>query len=100
MKIGINEQNGKVVVSLAGEMDTAAALEMEEDLKTLCDKKVKEIVFDCTDLEYIASSGLRILLSILKSAKANGGNVVLQHVNEDIKDVFQLTGFINIFTIE
>lgn len=100
MKIGINEQNGKVVVSLAGEMDTAAALEMEKDLKTLCDKKVKEIVFDCTDLEYIASSGLRILLSILKSAKANGGNVVLQHVNEDIKDVFQLTGFINIFTIE
>lgn len=100
MKIGINEQNGKVVVSLAGEMDTAAALEMEENLKTLCDKKVKEIVFDCTDLEYIASSGLRILLSILKSAKANGGNVVLQHVNEDIKDVFQLTGFINIFTIE
>lgn len=100
MKIEINEQNGKVVVSLAGEMDTAAALEMEENLKTLCDKKVKEIVFDCTDLEYIASSGLRILLSILKSAKANGGNVVLQHVNEDIKDVFQLTGFINIFTIE
>lgn len=100
MKIEINEQNGKVVVSLAGEMDTAAALEMEENLKTLCDKKVKEIVFDCTDLEYIASSGLRILLSILKSAKANGGNVVLQHVNEDIKDVFQLTGFINIFTIK
>ena len=100
MKIEINEQNGKVVVSLAGEMDTAAALEMEENLKTLCDKKVKEIVFDCTDLEYIASSGLRILLSILKSTKANGGTVVLHNVNEDIKDVFQLTGFINIFTIE
>jgi anti-anti-sigma factor len=100
MKVEIKEFNDKVAVSLAGEMDTAAAMEMEENLKSLCDTKGKEIVFDCTDLEYIASSGLRILLSILKSAKANGGNVVLQHVNEDIKDVFQLTGFINIFTIE
>jgi anti-anti-sigma factor len=100
MKVEIKEFNDKVAVSLAGEMDTAAAMEMEENLKSLCDTKGKEIVFDCRDLEYIASSGLRILLSILKSAKANGGNVVLQHVNEDIKDVFQLTGFINIFTIE
>ena len=51
MKVEIKEFNDKVAVSLAGEMDTAAAMEMEENLKSLCDTKGKEIVFDCTDLE-------------------------------------------------
>ena len=55
---------------------------------------------DCTDLEYIASSGLRILISILKGAKAGGSRVVLKNVNEDIQSVFKLTGFINLFEFE
>ncbi|MBR1935151.1 MAG: STAS domain-containing protein, partial [Muribaculaceae bacterium] len=51
-------------------------------------------------LEYIASSGLRILLSLLKSAKANGNRVVLKDVNADIKNVFKMTGFITLFEFE
>ena len=61
---------------------------------------IKDVIIDCTNLEYIASSGLRILLSILKDAKAGGSRVVLRNVNEDIKNVFSLTGFINIFEFE
>ena len=57
-------------------------------------------MLDCTGLEYIASSGLRILLSILKGAKACGHKVIMRNVNDDIKNVFKLTGFINIFTFE
>jgi len=55
------------------------------------------VTIDCTELEYIASSGLRILISILKGAKANGSKVVLKNLNDDIKNVFKLTGFINLF---
>ena len=55
------------------------------------------MTIDCTELEYIASSGLRILISILKGAKANGSKVVLKNLNDDIKNVFKLTGFINLF---
>ena len=81
-------------------MDTAAAMEAEEVLKPLYNSDGKDIIFDCTKLEYIASSGLRILLSILKGAKASGSKVVLHGVNDDIKNVFKLTGFISIFEYE
>jgi anti-anti-sigma factor len=100
MNAKIEEINGKYVATLEGEMDTAAAMEVEEVLKPLYSSNGKEVIIDCKDLEYIASSGLRILLSILKGAKASGSKVILRDVNEDIKNVFRLTGFINIFEFE
>ncbi|MBO7502364.1 MAG: STAS domain-containing protein [Paludibacteraceae bacterium] len=100
MNAKIEELDGKLVATLVGEMDTAAAVEVENILKPLYATGGKDVVIDCTELEYIASSGLRILLSILKGAKAAGSRVVLRHVNEDIKNVFKLTGFINIFEFE
>ena len=100
MKTKIEEIDGKYVATLEGEMDTAAAMEVEEILKPLYQSNGKDVIIDCTNLEYIASSGLRILLSILKDAKAGGSRVVLRNVNEDIKNVFSLTGFINIFEFE
>lgn len=100
MNAKIEEINGKYVATLEGEMDTAAAMEVEEVLKPLYSSNGKEVIIDCKDLEYIASSGLRILLSILKGAKDSGSKVILRDVNEDIKNVFRLTGFINIFEFE
>ena len=100
MKASIEELDGKWVATLAGEMDTAAAVEVEETLKPLQQTGGKDVIIECAELEYIASSGLRILLGILKAAKANGSKVILRHVNDDIKNVFKLTGFINIFEFE
>ncbi len=89
--------DGKYVAKLNGELDTAAAIEAEEILRPLYKSDGRDTIIDCTDLEYIASSGLRILISILKSAKANGSKVVIKNLNDDIKNVFKLTGFINLF---
>lgn len=100
MNTKIEEMEGKYVATLEGEMDTAAATEAEEVLKALYNAGGKDVVIDCAKLEYIASSGLRILLSILKGAKASGSKVTLRGVNDDIKNVFKLTGFINIFEFE
>ena len=100
MNTDIKEIDGKYVVTLEGEMDTAAANEAEEVLKELYQNEGKEVIFECKDLEYIASSGLRILVTILKSTMAKGNRVVLRNVNEDIKNVFKLTGFLNIFEFE
>lgn len=100
MNVKVEEMDGKYIATLKGEMDTAAATEVEEVLKPLYESNGKDVVIECKDLEYIASSGLRILLSILKGAKAVGSKVVLRNVSEDIKNVFQLTGFINIFEFE
>ncbi len=100
MRTKVEEIDGKLVATLEGEMDTAAAIEAEQVLKPLYQSGGKDVVIECKELEYIASSGLRILLGILKGAKANGSRVVLRNVNEDIKGVFTLTGFINIFDFE
>ena len=100
MNTKVEELDGKYVAILDGEMDTAAAQEAEEILKPLYTAGGKDVIIDCNGLEYIASSGLRILLGILKGAKAGGSKVVLRGVNEDIKNVFKLTGFIDIFEFE
>ena len=100
MNTSITEKDGKYIVSLEGELDTAHAIEMEQAMQPLHDLNGKDITIDCTNLEYIASSGLRILLALLKSAKGNGNNVVLKNLNDEIKEVFKLTGFIDIFNIE
>jgi anti-sigma B factor antagonist len=100
MDINIEQQEKKILATLSGEMDTAAAMEVEQALQPLFNSEGRDIVIDCTELEYIASSGLRILLSILKNAKASGNKVVLRNVNDDIREVFKLTGFISIFDFE
>ena len=100
MKTRIEEIEGKFVATLVGEMDTAAAVEAEEVLKPLYQSNGKDVIIDCTNLEYIASSGLCILLGILKGAKSSGSRVVMKGMNDDIKSVFQLTGFISIFEFE
>ena len=100
MKTTIEEQKDKFLVTLDGELDTAAAAEVNETLQPLYTSSSKDVVIDCTNLEYIASSGLRILVSIVKGAKAGGSKVVLRHVNDDIKDVFKMTGFTSLFEME
>lgn len=96
----IKEVDDKIIAILSGEMDTAAAQEAEITLAPLLDSKGKDILIDCTDLEYISSSGLRVLLSILKQAKSVGSKVTLKNVNDVIRDVLDLTGFISIFDFE
>jgi anti-anti-sigma factor len=97
METTIQLVENKYVVTLAGELDTAAAVEVEKTLQPLYNSNGLDVIIDCTKLEYIASSGLRILISILKGAKAIGSKVILKNVNDDILSVFKLTGFINIF---
>jgi anti-anti-sigma factor len=101
MKTSIEELDEKIIVTMTGSLDTAAAIETEQTLKHItAEATAKDIEFECKDLEYIASSGLRILLDVLKKTKAKGKKVTLRNVNEDIKNVFKITGFINLFEFE
>ena len=100
MNTSIEEMDGKIVATLDGELDTAAAIEVEKELQPLFESKGRDIVIECEKLEYIASSGLRILLGILKSAKAAGGKVVLRNMNDDSKNVLQVRGLISLFDVE
>ena len=101
MNCKVEEKDGIYLISLDGEMDTAAAIEVEKALKSvLKTEEKKDVVIDCECLEYIASSGLRILLAMQKSAMAGGYRLTLRNLNDEIMDVFKLTGFIDIFEIE
>ena len=100
MNTNITEKDGKYIVSLEGELDTAHALEVEQAMQPLHELSGKDITIDCAHLDYIASSGLRILLALLKSAKSKGNKVVLKNLNDEIKEVFKMTGFIDLFDIE
>ncbi len=100
MKTTVKELDGRLVAVLAGELDTAAAAETEAALKPLFESTGKDLVLDCADLQYIASSGIRILVNLLKTAKAKGDQVVLKNVNEVIRDVLELTGFVSYFDFE
>ena len=100
MEATLQELDGKYVATLKGELDTAAAVEVEQVLKPLYKGDGRDVIIECEELEYIASSGLRILISILKGAKASGSKVIMRNLNDDIKNVFKLTGFINLFEFE
>ena len=97
MNVTIQEQDGNMVAILEGNLNTAAAAETERAMNPLNDVEGKDIIIDCTNLEYISSAGLRIFLGILQNAQEKGGHVYIKGVNDAVNDVFTITGFSNIF---
>lgn len=97
MKTTIQQQDGNIVAVLEGRLDTAAAAETERALQPLYDCENQTIFFDCSKLEFISSSGLRIFLSVLKAAKPKGCKVCITGMSNDLKDVFTITGFTSLF---
>lgn len=97
MKTTIQEQDGNMVAILEGSLDTAAAPETEKALRSLNDVEGKDIILDCTSLEYISSAGLRIFLGILQNMEEKGGHVYIKGISDDVRAIFTITGFSNIF---
>jgi len=100
MTTTIQERDGQLVAVFEGRLDTAAAVQTEKDLQPLESCEGKDIILDCTTLDYISSSGLRLFLNVLKMAKAKGRQVFISGMNNDIRNVFTMTGFINLFELK
>jgi len=100
MTTEIREENNSLIAVFKGRLDTAAAVQTTKDVEPLMNAEGKDVVLDCTELEYISSSGLRIFISILKSVKAQGGKVNVKNINDEIRKVFLMTGFDKLFTIQ
>lgn len=99
MIFNIQEKDGGMYASVNGRLDTPAAVAAQQEIAPLLENADKEITLDCDGLEYISSSGLRLFLTIRKEAAAKGGKVTIANINEDIKKVFMMTGFFNLFEI-
>lgn len=97
MKTTIQEQDGNMVAILDGNLDTAAAPEAEKAMSPLYDVEGKNIILDCTNLKYISSAGLRIFLNVLKNAEGKGGHVYIRGISDEVRTIFTITGFSNIF---
>jgi len=91
------KENNKLTVALTGRLDTSTAPNLEAELKDL--SGVAELCLDFTALEYISSAGLRVLLSTNK-IMSKQGKMTIKNINETIKEVFDITGFSDILTVE
>ena len=99
MIFDIKEENGSMTAIVSGRLDTPAAVKAQKEIAPLLENADKEILLDCTPLEYISSSGLRLFLTIRKEAAAKGGKVIIANINDEIRTVFTMTGFFNLLEI-
>ena len=87
-----------VTLIVSGRLDTQTAPELENELDSIL-SGLKELIFDMTNLEYVSSAGLRVILKAQKAMNAQG-SMKLTGVNDSIMEVFDITGFLDILTIE
>ena len=93
------KQNGAALeIAVEGRLDTLTSPELDNELKT-CLENVDSLVLDCEKLDYISSAGLRVILNAHKTMNVKGG-MRLIHVNEIVREVFEVTGFADVLTIE
>ena len=88
----------KLCVKVEGRLDTTTAPELEGELKASLDG-IDNLELDFSNLEYLSSAGLRVLLATQKTMNAQG-KMVVKNVNDTIMEVFEVTGFVDILTIE
>lgn len=100
MTTQIQENGNQIIAKFSGRLDTNAAIQTAEDVKPLLEATNKDIILDCDALDYISSSGLRIFLKISKEASANSSKVIVRNINDEISQVFMMTGFVSIFEIQ
>ena len=90
--------NDAVTLIVSGRLDTQTAPELEKELDAVL-SGIKELIFDMSNLEYVSSAGLRVILKAQKAMNAQG-SMKLTGVNDNIMEVFDITGFLDILTIE
>lgn len=98
MEIRKTQNGNTLTVAVEGKLDTTTAPELEAVLKESYEG-VEELIFDFSDLEYISSAGLRVLLSAQKTMSSQG-TMIVKNVNEVVGEVFEVTGFAEILTVE
>lgn len=98
MTIEKNLNGTELTISLAGRLDTTTAPLLEDELKKSFDG-IEKLVLDFTALEYLSSAGLRVLLGAQKVMNKQG-EMIIRNINDTINEIFEVTGFIDILTIE
>lgn len=88
-----------MVIGIKGRLDTINYSILEKRLMELLDQNVTKILVNCSQMDYVSSSGLRILLMALKRITMVKGKFVLCNLQENIREIFEISGFTTIFEI-
>lgn len=99
MNITQNEKDGIMELSISGRLDAVTAVEADKDFRNILTEGHNNLLIDLTELEYISSAGLRVLLVVAKRIQQNNGKVVLCALTTNVKEVFEISGFSSIFNI-
>lgn len=97
MNIVVTENGTAITLALSGRLDTLSSPELSTAINSALEKS-SQLVLDFTNLDYISSAGLRVLLTAQKQL-SNNGSLTLAHVNSTVQDILDMTGFSDILTI-
>ena len=97
MKVTLDKNGSTLNVSVSGRLDTTTAPELEKTLGSQLEG-IESLTLDFTELAYISSAGLRVLLALQKTMNRQG-QMAVTHVNDNIMEVFDVTGFVDMLTI-
>ena len=98
LKVSVSNEGAEYTFTVGGRLDTNTSPELEAKINEVAGGATK-LIFDLAKLEYISSAGLRVLLGAAQVMEGKGEMVVC-NVTEAVREVFDLTGFNNVFTIE
>ena len=98
MELSNVRENGKLTIAISGRVDTSTAPQLEEYILTNAEG-VSELVLDLKDMAYTSSAGLRVILKAQKLMN-NQGSMKVVNVRSDVMEIFEITGFSDILTIE
>ena len=99
MEVKFNKQDSNLTVVISGNIDTVTAPELDAKLQENI-AGVKDLVLDFAAVDYISSAGLRVILMINQLMEDVDGNMTVKNVNEDVRDVFEMTGFDSLLNLE
>jgi|SRR6056297_222207 len=99
MEIKKTTDGNTVTIELKGRLDTITSGQLEDELEGIFDDEDVNLIFDFSDLDYISSSGLRVLLSAQKKINAMGTKMKIVEANEVVKEIFDATGFTKIMDL-
>lgn len=99
MNVSIEKSGVNIIVTIAGSIDSKTAPDLQQSIMQVIGDSSK-VVMDLTQVTFVSSAGLRVLLMVYRQLKAKDGKVVLVGVSDEIKDVMFMTGFISFFEIK
>lgn len=100
MEINKAISNQNVIITLKGRLDTMTAPQLDDEANSIDFDEVETVTLNLKDLEYISSSGLRVILALYKNLKSKGGNLKIVNVSNTIMELFSMTGMSDYLDIE